>query len=286
MDARQARFRAIAEICAGVSLFAVVDGLSKVLVDTLSFGQIMFARYALALPVLFLVTDRAGRRGLLRTGHPVLQTLRALSPFVIGGAMVIGVGGMPLADATVLLFAGPFLVVALSGLLLGERVGGASWAAVALGFVAVLMVARPGTGTFSPYAVFPLAAAVFYAGFQLMSRRLATLGEASATTLAWTLGIGLVLSAPLALWEWRSPDAAGWALGAALALAFAFAHLLIVRAYDRAPANVLAPFSYVQIAAATLFGIAAFGAVPDLLTLAGVALIAAAGVLVVRTGRG
>jgi drug/metabolite transporter (DMT)-like permease len=204
---------------------------------------------------------------------------------MIGGAMVIGLAHMTLADATVILFAGPFAVVALSGYVLKERVSLMSWIGVALGFLAVILVARPGLGAFTPYVIFPIIAAVFYAVFQLLSRHLAMAGEDANGTLAWTLGIGLLLAIPLALWEWRALDAAAWGLSFALAMAFAAAHLFIVRAYDLALANVLAPFSYVQIAAAVLFGIIAFDALPDAWTLAGILLIVIAAALVIKESR-
>jgi drug/metabolite transporter (DMT)-like permease len=274
--------RGILWLSAGVSLFGVVDGLSKLLVETQSFGQIMLARYALAFPLVLALAGPARWGSLLRTARPGLQTLRAASPFLIGGGMVLGLAEMSLADATVVLFAGPFAVVALSGLLLGERVGVTSWIAVGLGFLAVILVARPGLGTFTPWVVFPLVAAGFYAVFQLLSRHLSAAGEAADTTLAWTLGVGLLTAIPFAAWDWPPMDARAWAIAALLSVTFAGSHLCVVRAYDHAPANVLAPFSYVQIAAAALFGLAAFGDVPDALTLAGIALIAVAAILVVR----
>ena len=114
--------RGIVLLVASVSLFGAVDGLSKMLVDTQSFGQIVLARYALALPLLLLVTGWGNWSELFRTERPGLQIARAFAPLAVGGSMVIAVRYLPLAEATVILFAGPFIVVALSGRLLGERV--------------------------------------------------------------------------------------------------------------------------------------------------------------------
>jgi drug/metabolite transporter (DMT)-like permease len=273
-------------LVASVSLFGLVDGLSKVLVETQSFGQIMLARYGLALPLLYVVAGFPRPAALFRTAKPGTQILRALAPLIVGGAMVFAVRYLPLAEATVILFAGPFIVVALSGPLLGERVGTASWIGVVLGFIAVIMVARPGFSDVSVYAIFPFIAALFYAVFQMLTRHLSAAAERTETTLAWTLAIGLVVSLPLAIIDWVPVSATAWALSIALSFIFAAAQLLLVRAYDYASANVLAPFSYVQIIAATIFGLVAFGDIPDIWTLIGIALIIAAGIYVMRGSGG
>lgn len=283
---RRETLKGILLLVASVSLFGVVDGLSKVLVETQSFGQIMLARYGLALPLLYVVSGFPKPAALFRSARPGTQILRAIAPLIIGGAMVFAVRYLPLAEATVILFAGPFLVVALSGPLLGERVGMASWIGVVLGFIAVFMVARPGFSDVSVYAVFPLVAALFYAVFQMLTRHLSAAAEKTETTLAWTLAIGLAVSAPLAAAEWVPVSATAWLLAIVLSIVFAAGQLLLVRAYDHAAANILAPFSYVQIIAATIFGLLAFGDMPDLWTLLGIALIIAAGVYVMRGNSG
>lgn len=275
--------RGIVLLVLAVSLFGAVDGLSKILVDTQSFGQIVFARYALALPMLMLVIGPSAWGGLFRTSRPGLQIVRGLAPLIIGGTMVIGVHYLPLAEATVILFAGPFMVVALSGRFLGEKVGVSSWIGVAVGFLAVLVVARPGLGAVSGYAIFPFIGAVFYALFQLLTRQLAAAGEQPNVTLAWTLAVGLLISAPLAYVQWVPVSGTMWLTALALGVVFALGQLLMVRAFAHAPANVLTPFSYTQIIAATVFGIFAFGDFPDFWTMVGMAMIVAAGVYVMRS---
>ena len=155
--------------------------------------------------------------------------------------MVLGVRYLPLADATAILFAAPFLIVALSMPLLGERVRPASWIGVAVGFVAVLIVARPGFGELSKYTVFPALAAVFYAFLQLITRRLGALGEKPTTTLAWTLLVGGVASTPVAILNWAPVSATAWFYMVALGTVFGVSQLILIRAFTYAPAGVLAP---------------------------------------------
>jgi len=286
MHERARRLRGIALMILGASLFAGVDGVSKLLADTQSLGQIVWARYALALPVLILTTRPADWRTLFRTARPGLQVLRGVMPLTLSSSMVMAVRYLPLAEATVILVAAPFLIVALSKPFLGEPVRPASWIGVAVGFAAVLIVARPGFGALSLYALFPLAAAVVFALYQLITRRLGAVGERANTTLAWTLALGGLVATPVALLTWNPVTARGWLLMVALGTVFGLAQSLIIRAFTYAPANLLAPFSYAQVIAATIFGMIVFGAIPDAWTVAGIALIITAGVYVMRSRAG
>lgn len=274
------RTSAILLLVVAVSCFGAVDGFSKILVDSQSFGQIMLARYAPALVALLAAGGPGSWRGMYSTRRPGLQVIRGLSPVCVGGLMVFAVRYLPLAEATVILFAGPFIVVALSQRMLGEQVDPASWLAVAIGFLAVLIVARPGIDALSKYTIFPAAAAVFYAILQLLSRRLASLGELPRTTVAWTLLVGTLVSLPLAVMDWRSPDLYHWVILLCLGVSFGSGQLLLTKAFALAPANVLTPFSYVQIISAAIFGWLVFHNVPDAWTISGMVLIVGAGVYV------
>lgn len=276
------RSMAIVLLIVAVSCFGAVDGFSKLLVDNQSFGQIMLARYAPALVALLATSGPGSWKALYATRRPGLQVIRGVSPVCVGGLMVFAVRYLPLAEATVILFAGPFIVVALSQRMLGEEVDPASWIAVAIGFLAVLIVARPGIDTLSKYTLFPAAAALFYAILQLLSRRLGSMGELPRTTVAWTLLVGTLVSLPLALMDWRSADINHWLVLLGLGVSFGTGQLLLTKAFSLAPANVLTPFSYVQIISAAVFGWLVFDNVPDAWTITGMVLIVGAGVYVFR----
>ena len=280
----QARERliGIVLVIASASIFACVDGFSKMLAETNSVAQIVWTRYALALPILLATTRPSQLPILFQTRRPGLQILRGLAPLAVSVGMVFGVRYLPLAEATVILFAAPFLVAAFSVPLLGERVHASSWIAVAVGFTAVLVVARPGVSELSLFALFPLVGAVFYAALQLITRRLAAAGERAETTLAWTLLTGIVVSSPFALYFWEPLDLEGWALMLAIGTSFGIAQLMMIRGFAHAPAALLAPLSYVQIVSATIFSVAVFHEVPDAWTLLGIVMIIGSGIYVVR----
>ncbi|HZP20076.1 MAG TPA: DMT family transporter [Bauldia sp.] len=282
---KRRRLAGILLMIVGSASFAAVDGISKILAETQSVAQIVWARYALAIPALLLMTPPAEWRRLLKTTRPGLQAVRGATPLTLSVMMVLGVHYLPLADATVILFAGPFIIVALSAPLLGERVVPASWIGVALGFAAVVIVAKPGFGELSAYALYPALAAVFYAFYQILSRSLGAKGERPNTTLAWTLLVGGVVATPFAIFMWEPLDLRGWLLMAALGTVFGIGQSLLIRAFTNAPAALLAPFGYAQVIAATIFGALVFDAVPDWATFVGIALLIAAGIYVARVGR-
>lgn len=277
--------RGIVLVILSASVFAGVDGISKVLAETQSVGQIVWARYAIALPTILLLTPRAEWREIFHTAHPRHQILRGIAPMGVSITMVLAVRYLPLAEATVILFAAPFLVVALAGPLLGERVHPASWVGVVIGFASLALVVRPGFGEVSYHVLFPLAAAVFYALYQIVTRGLATKGEPPRAMLAWTLATGTVVATPLALLSWEPVSSTAWIAMISLGLVFGLAQFLMIQAYVHAPAGVLAPFAYAQIIAATLIGIVFFGAVPDIWTLLGVLMMIGAGIWLTRSQR-
>lgn len=278
---RSATLRGVALLIAGVSLFAVVDAAGKLLSEHHSVVQIVWARYAFALAVLLATTPLGLWRGVLRVQRPLLQVGRALMPVVASFAVVMGLTLLPLAEVTALTFASPLVVVALAGPLLRERSTLHDWIGVIAGFIGILVIVRPGGDAVAWAAIFPLICAFCFALFQLATRLVGRHDEPTAT-LAWTIAVGLVVTTPLLLVDWRPVGAGAWALMVLSGVAFGGAQLALIRAFRLAPAAVLTPFTYTQIVPAVLFGLVLFGAVPDLWAVVGTLIVIGAGVYVVR----
>jgi drug/metabolite transporter (DMT)-like permease len=278
--AKDSRLFGILLVISAVTVFAGTDAVSKLLVEKQTISQTLHTRFIFAVPFLLAVTPVGQWRNLLRTPHPFLQFLRGAAPVIVSLAMVIGLKFLPLADTTVVAFSAPFLVLAFSGLVLGERVGLWAWVGVTLGFIGVLAVARPGSAGFSPYLIFPAAGALFYAAFIFISRRLAAAGDAATTTLAWTLMVGTVATVPMVVLDWKPVTTTGVLLGLASGATFFCGQYLMTKAFEYAPANVLAPFTYFQILAAAGLGILLFGELPDQWTWIGIAVICVSGLII------
>jgi drug/metabolite transporter (DMT)-like permease len=202
-------------------------------------------------------------------------------PVLASFAVVAGLALLPLAEVTALTFASPLLVVALSAPILGERTSIHDWLGVALGFVGILIIVRPGSGALAWAALFPLACAACFALFQLTTR-LVGRSDHPAATLAWTILVGLVVTTPMLLLDWRSAAPQAWLLLAASGLCFGVAQYCLTLAFREAPAALLAPFTYTQLVPAVLLGVILFGAIPDLWAGIGTAIVIGAGLYVLR----
>jgi drug/metabolite transporter (DMT)-like permease len=165
--------------------------------------------------------------------------------------------------------------------ILGERISVDTWIGVMSGFVGVLVIVRPGAGTIELAALLPLATALFFAVYQVLTRLVSRLDDPNVT-LAWTIGIGLFATTlPLAL-SWQPVATHDWLLMGMSGLLFGLGQFLLICAFSIAPASVLAPFTYAQIVAATVFGSLIFDDVPDRWTLIGTAVVILSGIYVLR----
>ncbi len=262
-----------------VTAFSGMDALAKLLVEDYSVVQVLWARYIFFLLPLCLAIKPARWVETLRSDRPWLQIGRGMMPVLASLVLVIGFITLPLADATAILFAAPFIVTILAGPMLGERVGAVRWLAVVLGFVGVVIVARPGSGLVGWAALWPLTGALFFALFHIMTRMLARTADA-LTTLAYTALVGAVVTTVAVAFFWTPPTTEGWSLFIASGLLFGLGHFLVIKALEYAEASALAPFNYTQIIVATVLGVLMFGDVPDAVALLGMAVIVGAGLFV------
>jgi drug/metabolite transporter (DMT)-like permease len=265
-----------------LALFVAMDALLKVLVASHAVPQLMFVRFVfhtiLVMTALRLITGKVP----FRSRAPGLQTLRSLSLATANAALSVALIHIPLADATAVAFAAPVLTVALAALWLGEKVSPRRWIGVAIGFLGVLVALRPPflTGEALHWAMLlPLITAVANTVYQLLTRKLAAVDDPH-TTFVHTSIAAAVVTGLLQPFVWVTPGAWDWPLFAALGLLGGAGHCLLVLAFARAPASVLAPMSYTQLLWAGLAGVLVFGDWPDGWTLLGAGIIAAGGVLV------
>ena len=270
-----------------LALFVAMDALLKVLVASHAVPQLMFVRFVfhtiLVMAALRLITGRVP----FRSRALGLQTLRSLSLATANAALSVALIHIPLADATAVSFAAPVMTVALAALWLGEKVSPRRWVGVGIGFLGVLVALRPPflTGEALHWAMLlPLVTAVANTAYQLMTRRLATVDD-PRTTFVHTSLAAMVLTGLAQPFVWQAPPLGDLPWMLLLGLLGAAGHCLLVLAFARAPASVLAPMSYTQLAWAGLAGVLVFGDWPDGWWWLGAAVIAAGGVLVALPDR-
>jgi drug/metabolite transporter (DMT)-like permease len=267
---------------AALALFVTMDALLKTLVASHAVPQLMFVRFVFHTLLVMLALRLTTGRVPFRSRAPWLQTLRSLCLAVANAAFSVALIHIPLADTTAVSFAAPVLTVALAALWLGEPVSPRRWVGVGLGLAGVLVVIRPPFLTGEPLhwaMLLPLITAAANTGYQLLTRRLAALDDPHTTFVHTGIAAAVVTSLAQPF-VWQTPAAADWPLFLALGLLGGAGHCLMVMAFARANASVLAPMSYTQLLWAGLAGVLVFGEWPDGWTLLGAAIIAAGGVLV------
>ncbi|MFP5398783.1 MAG: DMT family transporter [Gammaproteobacteria bacterium] len=264
--------------------FAVLDTSVKVIGATMSVLVVLWARYAFQAVAMALWLAVPSRRALWRSAHPRFQLLRGALLFSVSALGFVGLQHLPVAEFTAVIMVTPVIVTVVAATLLHERISRFRWMLVAGGFVGALVVLRPGSGLFGWAAAIPALAALCYAAFQVLTRRLAG-HEHPLTTHLYTGLVGTALSSAALL---ALPGVEAWpvlagAAPATLALLLlvgllgTVGHLLLIVAMGTAPVGLLMPFTYLQIVFATAAGWVAFGHVPDGWATLGMAVIAACG---------
>src|SRR3954465_804354 len=272
---------------AGLS-FTCLDTTSKYLAQHYPVPAIVWARYVVHMVLMAIVLGPRMGRGLLRTTNLRLQLIRGVVLAASSLVFLSALKMMPLAEAAAVAFMTPIIIAVLAGPVLGERVERRTWIALAGGFVGVLLIVRPGGGLFTPAALppparafLPLASAFMMALYQMMTSKLAG-RDAALTTLFYPAVIGSALVPivfPHELMLPARPLHAG--LFVLIGVLGGFGHFLLIRAHDYAPSSILSPFMYAQLITALVLGWIVFRQLPDGLAFAGMATIAASGLLLI-----
>ena len=267
-------------IMTAVALFVVMDTISKYLSRFYPVPAIVWARYFFhVLLVLIALGPRLGL-GLVRTRRLGVQLVRGL--LLAGSTLffVFAIRQMPLAETSSITFIAPVLVTLMGAFFLKEKVETARWLAVAGGFAGVLIIIRPGGGVFSWASVLPLCCAACFACYQILTRKLANL-ESPYTSIFYSGLVGSVLMSLTLPYVWVRPHSLYHALlFVVIGVIGGLSHLILIKAYDYAPASRLAPFSYTQLIWVTVMGYLVFGQFPDHWSLVGIAVIMASGIYI------
>ncbi|MBM85190.1 MAG: EamA family transporter [Rhodospirillaceae bacterium] len=265
-------------------LFACLNSLTKhasavyPMVMILWFRYLLFGGFGLAIAV------RAHHWRAFSTLIPLLQITRAVLLVTEVGMYVFAFRHLPLAEIAAISGIAPMVATAMSAVLLREAVGIRRWAAVAVGFVGVLIIVRPGFGSFNVWMLLPLVGTVLWALYQVLTRLASQSDGPERTTMfTGTVGFGLLcLISPL-FWE---PVDFIWTVKLLALAAFGVAgHSLLIKALSLAPASLLQPFSYTGMVWAVLFGWAFFNDFPDAATILGAIIIVTSGLYTLHRQR-
>lgn len=270
--------RGIAKMIATTIIFSLQDGISRHLAGTYNTYMVVMIRFwFFALFVLALAARRPGGIArALRAQHPALQTLRALLLVVEIYVMIHAFVHLGLVDTHAVFICYPLLVAALSGPVLGEKVGWRRWAAIGVGLLGVLVILQPGGGTLSVTAVVPLAAAAMFALYGLLTRYVSR-RDPGEVSFFWTGIVGMIFATLVGMWFWQPMSGGDWLWMGLLCLTAVSGHWLLIRAYEIAEASALQPFAYLQLVWGAALGMTVFGDVLRANVVLGAAIVASAG---------
>ena len=266
-----------------------MDVFAKLLTETLSPGMIVIGRFAsqtlLMLPLMIL----AGQMIAPRSGHWAAGFFLAFALLTINAALAV----MPIANAIAIFFVEPLILTLLSALILGERIGWRRVSAVVVGLVGAMIVIRPNFEEYGATALLPLATAVFFACYILVTRVMSQQGKklalqfwtGVAAMLVMLVATAITQSTALPAIELAYPNLYEATMFLAMGAFALVSHQLIVNALARTEASVIAPMQYLEIISATIFGWWIFSDFPDLLTWVGAGIIIASGIYVFHRER-
>ncbi|MEO0546611.1 MAG: DMT family transporter [Pseudomonadota bacterium] len=271
-------------------LLPVMDAIAKTLSTQydVTAGQTTFGRFAVQACLFFpVIIFLSGWRGLIPK-HIGINLLRGA---LMGTAVMLFFAAlkyMPIADALAVFFLEPFILTVLSAVVLRESVGWRRWAACAVGFAGAMLILRPGLEVFGPVSLMPIGTAFLFAVYLLLTRRFA--GDDNPMAMQFVSGIGgvfalgfwVVLATAAGVDDFASTSVPEfgirWGLIFTIGAIATIGHLLVVMAFARVSASVLAPFQYLEIVMATLLGYWLFAEFPDGQRWVGIFIIIASGI--------
>src|SRR6056297_3161752 len=279
-----------------VMCFSLNDVGIKFLSDRYALHQVIFIRSSVGtLLFLAVIMPLSGGLKVMRTRRLKVHLVRGLCVMFANMCLFLGLAAMPIADAVAVFFISPLVITVFSVIFLGETVGARRWASIAVGFVGVLVIVKPGTSAFQVASLLPVAAATLYAVIHIVARKIG--GTESAATMAFyiqatfivasvifgvTLGHGNFAGSghpalEFLLRPWGPVAAGDWPLFGLLGLTGVLGGFFISQAYRLSEAAFAAPFEYVAMPMAIMWGVTVFGTWPAPTAWAGIALIIGSG---------
>jgi drug/metabolite transporter (DMT)-like permease len=260
--------------------FTVMALAIKLLGHRLDSFQIAFFRCLIGFIAILPLIGAYGV-DVIQTRSLGIHALRGLFGLVAMFASYYAIARIPLASYTALSFTRPLFATVLAVLVLQEIVRWRRWTATLVGFFGVLMMVRPGAGTFNAASLFALADSMSIAFLVTLVKRLPP-GETPLGMMFYFGVFSTIAALPPALFVWQWPTALEWVLLVMIGVLGALSQSFWIRAYRAGEASLVAPFDYLRLLFAGIAGYLAFAETIDLWTVAGAAIIVASTVYIAR----
>ena len=258
-----------------VFLFTVMDAIAKQLTKEVGLIQTIWVRYTGQASLVFLIV-LPRLREVAKSQYPKLQLLRSVVLMAATYLFFLSISKIGLAEATAIMDINPVLITLGAFLFLGEKIGPRRILGIIASMIGALIIIRPGTDVFTVYAVLPLVAAVCYTTYNLTTRFVGN-RESPWTSLLYSALFGAVVFSCIVPFFWQPVSLFAAGLMILVSLCGTFSQLFLIRALTIGEASLLAPFAYVGLIYATLWGLVFFGEFPDEWSIIGAIIIAISG---------
>lgn len=269
----------------------LIDTFAKLVSDGVQAGQVSWSRFFFQ--TVFLAPLALARFSSWQSGNQLIHMARGLMIATATLLFFAALKYLPVADAISIFFIEPLILTVLSAVILGEKIGWRRSTAVVVGFIGALIVIRPSYEVFGLPALLPTGTALAFAIYLLLTRGVAQredpitiqfmAGVYGLLFMTAALIVGAQLEIPVITPVW--PTQYEWLLLLGVGVVATSGHLMVVHAFKRAEAGILAPFQYLEIIPSVILGLLVFGDFPDALTWCGIAIIIASGIYVFHRER-
>ncbi len=262
--------------------FSLLDAIQKTTVTYHSIFQILFIKYIFTLFLSLVESYRKKNKNFYLSRNIKLQIFRSILSIIESGLFVLSFRYLTLSDAHSIGSLTPVIIVALSAVILKEKVNLKTWIAIFLGFLGVLIIMRPGLSIFDPKSLIPLCAAFFLSLYQIVTRKVSETDK-SETSLLYTSIIGIILMSLLIPFYWYPMQSFSYLLFIGVGFFFSLGIYFQIIALSYTKASVVQPFHYTLILWAIILGYIFYDDFPDPPTFIGACVITLSGIYVLNS---
>jgi len=261
--------------------FSLLDATQKTLVIYYSVFQLLLIKYFFVLLLSLIESKRKKNINFYKSKNIKMQIFRSILSVLESGFFVLSFKYLSLADAHSVGSLAPVIVVALSAVILKERVSTKTWIAIFIGFIGVLIILRPTSSIFDPKALLPLVAAFALGLYQVITKKVSEY-DPTEVSLFYTSVVGIITMSFLASSFWKPIDLSSYIFFLAIGIFFSLGIYLQIIALSKARASIIQPFHYTLIFWAIILGYIFYDDIPDFFTLIGAFVITISGIFVIK----
>ena len=261
--------------------FSLLDAIQKTAIINHSVFQLLFVKYSFVLFLSLFEAKRKNNSNFYKSNNLKLQILRSLLSIIESGCFVLAFKYLSLANAHSVGALAPVIIVALSAIILKEKVSVKTWIAIFVGFIGVLIILRPTSSIFDVKSMIPLVAAFFLGLYQIVTKK-ASEYDTPEVSLFYSSIVGMIITSLLAFNFWQPTNMESYLIFFGIGLFFSLGFYFQINALSNARASIIQPFHYTLIFWAIILGYIFYDDIPDLFTITGAIIITVSGIFVIN----